>query len=82
MLLSAISVAAWAAALITATTAGRQPAFSSEIFVLVGVYLPSLWMVLNRPNEGAVPAWTERLALGLPAWLRGRPVARADDVLV
>lgn len=82
MLLSATSIAAWAAALITATNAGRQPAFSSEVFVLVGVYLPSLWMVLNRPNEGALPAWTERVASGLPAWLRGRPGVRNDDPFV
>jgi hypothetical protein len=72
MLLSAASLVAWTAALITATNAWRQPAFSSEVFVLAGVYLPSLWMVLSRPNEGAMPAWIERAASRAPAWLGGR----------
>jgi hypothetical protein len=72
LLLSATSVAAWAAALITASNAGRQPAFSSELFVLAGVYLPCLWMVLSRPNEGAMPAWIERVASGAPRWLSGQ----------
>jgi hypothetical protein len=82
ILLSATSVAAWAAALISATNAGRQPAFNSEVLVLVGVYSPTLWMVLNRPNEGAVPAWAERVASGLPAWLGGQPGVRTDSPIV
>lgn len=73
MLLSATSFIAWTAALITATKAGRQPAFSSETFVLVGVYLPVLLMVLSRPNEGAAPRWLERAASRGPRWLRIRP---------
>jgi len=55
VLLSATSLVAWAAALITAANAGRQPAFSSQYFVLIGLYLPALWMVLSRPNEGTIP---------------------------
>jgi hypothetical protein len=35
------------------------------------LYLPALIMVLRRPNEGQLPAWIERLTVGLPAWLRG-----------
>jgi hypothetical protein len=35
------------------------------------LYLPALAMVLRRRNEGQVPAWIERLTVGLPAWLRG-----------
>jgi len=73
MALSAVSMVAWAAALITATNAGRMPAFSSETFVLVGVYLPTFIMVMTRPNMGRVPAWCERLALRGPAWLQGSP---------
>ena len=72
ILLSATSAAAWAGALIMATNAGRQPAFSSERFVLAGVYLPCLWMVLDRPNEGAMPEWIERAAAEAPRWLRGQ----------
>jgi hypothetical protein len=51
ILLSASSILAWAAALIITTGAGRQPAFSSEYFVLLGVYLPTLIIVLRLPNE-------------------------------
>ena len=60
MLLSGLSGAAWVASLVTNIRAGRQPAFSSAPFVLVGVYLPTLVMVLRRPNEGRLPEWLER----------------------
>lgn len=36
------------------------------------VYLPTLAMVLRRPNQGAVPALLERAADRLPKFLRGR----------
>jgi hypothetical protein len=46
--------------------------------IVIGLYLPALWMVLRRPNEGAVPAWLERASALLPSWLRGRaPVTEA-----
>jgi hypothetical protein len=34
-------------------------------------YLPTLAMVLRRPNEGDVPLWLERRLARFPAWLRG-----------
>jgi hypothetical protein len=40
--------------------------------IVIGLYLPALWMILRRPNEGAVPAWLERASAVLPGWLRGR----------
>jgi hypothetical protein len=46
-------------------------------YVLVGCYLPALWIVMRRPNEGSVPAWMEKLARRFPHWLRG--VAAADS---
>ena len=33
--------------------------------------LPTLAIVLRRPNVGAVPAWLERRVARLPLWLRG-----------
>ena len=75
MALSAISIIAWAAALVLELRAGRQPAFDSGGFVLVGVYLPALVMVLRRPNEGTVPDTIQRLAGLLPPMLRGREPA-------
>lgn len=40
-------------------------------YVLAGCYLPALWIVLRRPNHGAVPEWLERQVASWPAWLRG-----------
>lgn len=44
-------------------------------YVMAGVYLPALWIVLRRPNEGPLPAWLERQLSLWPAWLRGAPVS-------
>ena len=60
----------------------RPPADSSILalsaqqypFTVAAMYLPCVVMVLRRPNEGHVPAWLERAASRLPAWLRGRPL--------
>jgi len=41
--------------------------------IVAAMYLPALWMILRRPNEGVVPAWLERASAMLPPWLRGRP---------
>jgi hypothetical protein len=40
-------------------------------YVLLGCYLPALWIVLRRPNEGQVPDWIERRVARWPLWLRG-----------
>ena len=76
MLLSATSVIAWVSAMILAARQGRQPAFNSDWFVLLGVYLPAMVMVLRRQNEGWLPAAIERRIDGLPRWLAG---ARLSD---
>lgn len=49
--------------------------FLNGIAVVVGMYLPALWMVWRRPNEGRVPAWLERASTVLPPWIRGQPAA-------
>ena len=49
--------------------------FLNGIAVVVGMYLPALWMVWRRPNGGRVPAWLERASAVLPPWIRGQPVA-------
>jgi hypothetical protein len=40
-------------------------------YILLGCYLPALYVVLRRPNEGAIPLWLERRLASWPAWLRG-----------
>jgi hypothetical protein len=40
-------------------------------YVLVGCYLPALWIVLRQRNEGAIPGWLEARIGVWPAWLRG-----------
>lgn len=44
----------------------------AQSFVLL-LYWPVTWMILRRPNEGAVPAWLERRIVRWPRWLRGDP---------
>jgi hypothetical protein len=40
-------------------------------FAVWGCYVPAAVLILMRPNEGPLPAWIERLAVRLPAWLQG-----------
>ena len=42
-------------------------------FVIWGMFLPSLILVLARPNRGRAPAWAEHHIARLPVWLRGAP---------
>jgi hypothetical protein len=51
--------------------------FLNGIAVVACMYLPALWMIWKRPNEGVVPAWLERASALLPPWIRGRAVAGA-----
>jgi hypothetical protein len=44
--------------------------------IVIGMYLPCVWMLLRRPNEGTIPAWLERRITRLPPWLRGTSVHR------
>jgi len=80
IVLSGLSMVAWATALIKAMGAGRLPAFNSEQFVLAGVYLPAVVMVLARPNNGRVPSWVERVASRAPAWLKGHPTGDTGEL--
>ena len=47
-------------------------------WVVASLYIPSLLMVLARPNEGEIPAWLQPATSRLPRWLRG--TAPAQDV--
>jgi hypothetical protein len=38
--------------------------------VVLGLYWPSIFMVLRRANEGPAPRWLERRLGALPSWLR------------
>lgn len=72
-------VASYAVAVWVGYATQGQPAYIPRILatgsgMTVGLYLPCLWMVLRRPNEGDVPAWLERRMARWPVWLRGVPV--------
>ena len=43
-------------------------------YVMLGCYLPALYIVLRRPNEGLLPQWLERATASLPPIIRGRGV--------
>lgn len=45
----------------------------SSMLMLGFVYVPALFVILRRPNEGPIPSWAERLTARWPAWLRGEP---------
>jgi len=40
--------------------------------ILACYYLPCAAIVLSRPNQGAIPAWLERMVAHAPSWARGR----------
>jgi len=42
-------------------------------WIIAFIYLPSLVMVLRRPNEGEIPTWLERVTIGWPTWIKGGP---------
>ncbi|MEO6526218.1 MAG: hypothetical protein ABIP93_06310 [Gemmatimonadaceae bacterium] len=68
-----LSVGGWVAAgfwFVRESTKDGAVSFAAP-YVLAGCYLPALWIVLRRPNEGPVPAWLERLVSSWPAWMRG-----------
>jgi hypothetical protein len=44
-------------------------------YAILATYVPALWIVMRRPNEGSVPSWMEHYAARFPAWLRGRSTA-------
>jgi hypothetical protein len=44
-------------------------------YALAATYLPALFVVLRRPNLGAIPPWIERALSNAPAWVRGSGVA-------
>lgn len=46
-------------------------------YVLIGCYLPALWIVMRRPNEGPVPDCVEKRVARWPEWLRGVRTAGA-----
>ena len=46
---------------------------NNGIAVFVCVYLPALFLVLKRANEGDLPAFLERHVALLPRWIRGKP---------
>ena len=54
-------------------------AATAEPYVLVGCYLPAMWIVLRRPNEGPIPSWLERRIVGWPDWLRGHSCTGATS---
>ena len=53
-------------------TSPRPKAVDSAVWAVTLLYVPALFMVLRRPNEGLVPPWIESAVAPLPAWIRGR----------
>jgi uncharacterized protein (TIGR03382 family) len=45
--------------------------------ITVGMYLPCVWMILQRRNEGSIPGWLEQRIAAWPEWARGTASAHA-----
>jgi hypothetical protein len=43
----------------------------TQPWVIASLYVPSLVMVIRRPNQGTAPVRIERMLRGLPLWIRG-----------
>jgi hypothetical protein len=72
MVLAASSWLGWVGWVATSGgPSGGPRLIDTPIWVVASLYVPSLLMVLTRPNEGAVPVWLEQLAMPLPRWIRG-----------
>jgi hypothetical protein len=76
--LFALTLAGWLGAALWFARAGDitpSDVVAAAPYATASTYLPALLLVLRRPNEGAAPAWLERLLLRwrVPMWLRGRP---------
>jgi len=69
--LVALSHFAYLMAVATDPLTMNQSVVNSGKYVVLFLYLPSLALLLRRPNEGVVPQWVERIAAKAPAWLRG-----------
>lgn len=65
---SGVSFACWLAAPFGAE--GNTEILSAP-YVILGCYWTALYLVLRRPNEGAVPAWLEHAVKYWPPALRG-----------
>jgi hypothetical protein len=72
LVLLGYAVAVWVGYASYGATDARVRYLATGRAMTVGLYLPCLWMILQRPNHGPVPAWIERRIAGWPDWLRGR----------
>jgi hypothetical protein len=67
VLTSTVAFAAWMQRILRPDSVGVFP----EPYVMVGCYLPALYLMLRRPNSGAVPLWIEQQIAHWPDWIRG-----------
>jgi hypothetical protein len=74
VLVAGISHLGHALAIATKVPDADVATWSSSYFpiMVATLYLPCLFLVLRRPNEGPMPPWIERRVAALPTWLRGR----------
>jgi len=72
-----VAAGSWIGPLLGVLLIGVAPVPRADLFrrnsaiILFCCYLPSLIVVLTRPNAGRVPAWIERVARHLPRRLQG-----------
>lgn len=73
LLLTGASWAGWILWLATSNGPGAPHLRDAAPWLVASLYLPCVWLVLRRPNVGAVPDVVERLVERLPRAVRGWP---------
>ena len=67
----ALSVSSWLGWFAWNVASPGPRVVDSSSWSVTSLYIPALLMVLRRPNQGAVPAWIERVVSQAPLWVRG-----------
>ena len=73
LLLSGASWVGWLLWMATSNGPGAPHLRDAAPWLVASLYLPCTWLILRRPNTGAVPAFVERGVRRLPGFLRGSP---------
>jgi hypothetical protein len=76
LLASVVAFVAWLQGILGPDSVGVFPG----PYVMVGCYLPALYLILRRPNVGVIPSWLERRIARWPGWIRGTQGRTHDGV--
>lgn len=79
LLLTGASWVGWLLWLATSSGPGAPHLRDAKPWLVASLYLPSLWLVLRRPNVGSLPVMIERAVSRLPRVIRGCSHTAAEN---